>query len=747
MKKKVLVLGGTGAIGIYLVPELLSRGFQVDVTTRSVRISGTDNLNYIHGDAHNLKFLRRVLRTSTYDVVVDFMNYSTDEFRERYKLLLKSCRQYMFLSSYRVFADVKIITEHSPRLLDVSKDTNYLQTDDYALAKARQEDMLRSASSKNWTIVRPAITYSRSRFQLCTLEADTIVWRALQKKAVILPRDMLGKITTMTWAGDVARLLAKLILNKKAYGDDFNLATKEHHTWSEVVAMYKNILSLKVVLVSLSTYINAMGGGANNYQVKYDRMYDRVIDNSKILKVTGETQKKFTPLHQGLERELAAFIKDPYYPGIDYAKQAKFDRLTHEHIDLTKASPEQNKLYWTAYSPVISKVKRTLKPRTRLAHAKQSLRSAKQKTRIRTRTRQALQVAQNQRVHYKTKHAEGAILTLSGYYNYGNIIQRYALQEFLRKHGHQFVSYWQQQTEGGMRGTEFDRFRHTAKFVKKRILLKKFDVHDNFPTYIVGSDQVWRNWEYDDEKEELGYYFFNFIKNSHTKLIAYAVSFGKDATREAFISPQFIEYAKPLIKRIDYVSMRESTGVALVQKTWGIKAEQVVDPTMLLTVNDYNTLINRSPRKLDETEGVFSYMLAMNDEKEVLIKKIKNTTKMPVYTIHPYAVDVLPAVEQWLQGFRNASFVITDSFHGTVFSIINNTSFVVIENTTGGLSRLVSLLKRLGLEGRIIKEEEISNFELSKLRPIDWGDVNHKVERLRKQSADWLLNAVTNPKS
>lgn len=166
---KILLLGGTGAMGVYLVPELISLGFEVFVTSRSAKTSDNVKLTYIQGNARYDKFIEKIF-VNKYDAIVDFMVYTTEEFQYRHELLLKNTKHYIFLSTYRVFAESNLpITENSPRLLDVSNDSEYLATDEYALMKARQENILRKSQYKNWTIIRPTITYSKTRFQLGTL--------------------------------------------------------------------------------------------------------------------------------------------------------------------------------------------------------------------------------------------------------------------------------------------------------------------------------------------------------------------------------------------------------------------------------------------------------------------------------------------------------------------------------------------------------------------------------------------------
>ena len=98
-----------------------------------------------------------------------------------------------------VYADSKtLITEESPRLLDVCKDRSYLKTDEYALAKAREENILLESMQKNWTIIRPYITYNVERLQLGAIEKDIWLHRALHDRSIPLPKDVATHQTTMT---------------------------------------------------------------------------------------------------------------------------------------------------------------------------------------------------------------------------------------------------------------------------------------------------------------------------------------------------------------------------------------------------------------------------------------------------------------------------------------------------------------------------------------------------------------------
>lgn len=347
---RILLLGGTGAMGVYLREILAERGDDVFVTSRSHR-DDDGKIRYLEGDAHDLDFLKRAVAECKPDAIVDFMIYYTEAFKRRVKMLLEFSPQYIFLSSYRVFAEQVPLTERSPRLLDVSDDAEYLKTDEYALTKARQEDLLRASGRTNWTIVRPAITYSKERFQLGVLEAPLVCWRALHNLPVIMPKEMMEKQTTMTWGRDVARMIAGLVGNPKALGEDFNCATAEHHTWCEVAEIYHKTIGLKVVPCSMADYI----WGPNKYQIAVDRMLDRVLDNSKVLQATGIEQQTLTSLEDGLSCELKAFKYNPRYRWFDLARNAHMDRLTGVRIPLKYLRPSDKWPYLKLRYPWINR--------------------------------------------------------------------------------------------------------------------------------------------------------------------------------------------------------------------------------------------------------------------------------------------------------------------------------------------------------------------------------------------------------
>jgi nucleoside-diphosphate-sugar epimerase len=329
--KKVLVLGGTGAMGVYLVPELAGMGYEVKVISWDDIVSDNPLITYVKADGKDIGYLQELFNEK-FDGIIDFLMYPAEQFKERYELLLQNTGHYFYLSSYRIYDGVEVpITENSPRLLDTSKDKDFLATDDYSLFKARGEDALRNSKYDNWTIVRPAITYSKRRYQLVTLEAPVVVARALKGLPVVLPKEALSVQGTMSWAGDVAKMFARLLFNPSAYREAFTLATAEHHTWKEIAEYYREIIGLKYVAASTEDYLKIMGGTVGaRYQLAYDRLFQRIVDNSKVLRVTGLKQEDFMPLRDGLAKELSALPKNTAWPDASVVWE-RMDAYAKEH--------------------------------------------------------------------------------------------------------------------------------------------------------------------------------------------------------------------------------------------------------------------------------------------------------------------------------------------------------------------------------------------------------------------------------
>lgn len=259
------------------------------------------------------------------------MAYNTAEFAKRYPVLLDNTDQLVYLSSSRVYAEsTRPITEESPRLLDVCEDKTYTSTDEYALAKARQENMLRNSGKRNWTIIRPYITFSQYRLQLSSLEKEYWLNRALDGKTIVFSKDLADKTTTFTYGEDVARGIAAIIGRNEAMGEAFHITANQSYKWSELLEVYLNAIKEKTgtrpkVLLT-DRWQDFYGGGS--WQVKYDRLFNRAFDNSKINQFIDTTT--FSDTKQALSHCVKSFIESPKFLYINWQSEAKKDRLTGE---------------------------------------------------------------------------------------------------------------------------------------------------------------------------------------------------------------------------------------------------------------------------------------------------------------------------------------------------------------------------------------------------------------------------------
>ncbi len=371
------------------------------------------------------------------------------------------------------------------------------------------------------------------------------------------------------------------------------------------------------------------------------------------------------------------------------------------------------------------------------------------------------------------------ILTQPLGHNYGGLLQAYALQVVLKRMGHEVwtedrrdnrlqISLKLKKAIRQVLSILFsrvsDRFRkvyyptqkerniiqqHTDSFIRQYLTItepifsadKKQLLHYGFEAYVVGSDQVWRPMY----SPCLTNYFLDFTKNDTVKRIAYAASFGTD---EWEYTKRQTEICSRLVQRFDAVSVREESGVGLCEKYLHVNASHVLDPTLLLDMDDYMHLIDNEQMRLDGSGGVYTYILDANSEKTKIINSVSRNLDLAPFTVMPQKnfyqagpelIDqcVYAPVSMWLQGFKDAKFVVTDSFHGTVFSIMFNKPFIVIANKSRGLSRFTSLLKMVGLENRLLFSASELTDELIK-STIDFSAVKASIASERIQSIEFL---------
>ncbi len=346
---RVLVLGGTGAIGIHLIQLLSEKHIETYVTSR-VKRNSDKNINYIEGNALNSEFIDTLLKEH-WDVIIDFMVYTTASFKETINKYLISTEQYIFLSSARVYSNSsKPINENSTRLLDDSTDKEFLETDEYSLTKARQEDILSGTGKRNWTIIRPYITYNETRLQLGVLEKEEWLYRALHGRTIVFSEDINSKITTLTYGLDVSKGIMATIGNKTAYGEIYNITCSEKMSWENILKLYLDTLKKhlgyypKVKLLNNNEFLVCKPA---KYQINYDRLYNRVFDTQKISDFLNPND--FTRIEIGLCNCLESFLKEPQFNNINWYNEAKKDRMVKEFTSLNEISGFKQKLKYLLY--------------------------------------------------------------------------------------------------------------------------------------------------------------------------------------------------------------------------------------------------------------------------------------------------------------------------------------------------------------------------------------------------------------
>lgn len=311
--KKVLVLGATGAMGRYLVPELINLGYEVTGVGLEESAPWDLNAKYLQGNAFDKEFIETLLKEK-FDGIVNFMDYGKYNFSEYYKMFLDNTEHYIFLSSCRVYDDKEQpVRETSPRLWDSTEDEVLKASHDYCIYKAQDEDLLSASEYDNWSIVRPATTFSTMRLQLVTLEFKNGVARALAGKKAVLPIQAKDKPATLSWGGDVAKMIARILFKDEAKREAYNVCSAESRTWEEIAEYYRELIGLEVVWVDKEDYLAILSpAGRMNvrWQLEYARLFRRITDNSKVLALTGLKQEEMMPMYDGLKLEIGNIPKD-----------------------------------------------------------------------------------------------------------------------------------------------------------------------------------------------------------------------------------------------------------------------------------------------------------------------------------------------------------------------------------------------------------------------------------------------------
>ena len=366
-----------------------------------------------------------------------------------------------------------------------------------------------------------------------------------------------------------------------------------------------------------------------------------------------------------------------------------------------------------------------------------------------------MQDCDNNRKNYKDMRV--GIVTQPLEMNYGGIIQNWALQQVLKRLGHEPITIdayerfstphyifnymraklmracgkkypMPRRYHGAMRNETMGKFieEHINKTKVmgryKRGVVKQYGLD----AIVVGSDQVWRVIYSADHIED---FYLRFTEGLPIRRVAYAASFGVDKWE---YTPEQTAACAKLAEQMDAISVRETSGVDLCREHLGVEAQCVLDPTLLLEASEYSDIIDSD---WDSSEPYLAvYCLDHDKAKEKFFSQLAEEKGLKVrYFSSGWKAEL--SIQQWLAIFSNASFVVTDSFHGTVFSILFGREFYNLCSPWRGLERVASLLKTLGLEKRQLSHNNPVEPDDTH---IDWQDVNARLDVLRKESIEFL---------
>lgn len=366
------------------------------------------------------------------------------------------------------------------------------------------------------------------------------------------------------------------------------------------------------------------------------------------------------------------------------------------------------------------------------------------------------------------------ILSLVLHTNYGGILQSYALQTVLERLGHEVYVFNREQQYDKTRwkyipkrfvkriiGRDVVIFQearykkeapmicqHIWNFRKKYIheyIIKSFDdiKKMNLDAIIVGSDQVWRPCYFKSQwNAGIENAFLSFTRDWKIKRIAYAASFG---VNDWEFSDQETQLVAEAGKLFSVISVREDSGIKLLKEKLNLDSIQVLDPTLLLSRDDYVKLIEKAD--IGKSSGnLLTYILNPSSKKTTFINEVAKAKGLIPFSVNnsnvkqtaPIEQRIMPSIEKWLQGFNDAKLVVTDSFHACVFSIMFHKQFVVVGNKERGMSRFESLLDMFGLKDRLVNIGD----DISSLNEIDFSAVDKIYDILKEESMSFLFNAL-----
>ena len=324
--------------------------------------------------------------------------------------------------------------------------------------------------------------------------------------------------------------------------------------------------------------------------------------------------------------------------------------------------------------------------------------------------------------------------------NRGAVLTCYALQEIIKKIGYNpFIikhipyQYYINTYEKNSPSKEFaEKYLTLTDWVHTKTDMYKLNAR--FPTFIVGSDQIWCH---DLNYFLFDFYYLNFV-DIDKKKISYAASFG---TPDHFTGPKLVaDKVRYYLSRFDAISVRERRGVDICSNEFEAEATLVLDPVLLATPDIYEPLIKDSKKDFHKQYIAF-YIVHPHPEKFHIMEKISQETGL-------YYIDIKGdnSIEDFVAYIKNASFVVSDSFHASCFSIIFHKQFVTIDEFNND-ARFHALADLTGLHNHFVKMNDFNYSNIEKYKNvIDWNIVDERINKEREKSLNWLNENLRTPK-
>lgn len=339
----------------------------------------------------------------------------------------------------------------------------------------------------------------------------------------------------------------------------------------------------------------------------------------------------------------------------------------------------------------------------------------------------------------KSKTTVGILNHVFSNNNYGALLVAFAMETLVQEWGYNPVSLYFDFDKN--KSEVFSNFRNNNLHVTQPLNYQNIRSLNNLAdTFIVGSDQVWRNWWNDFDIFKI---WFCSFANYKKKLIAYAASFGRATFDEAEIDKAHIHN---LLSSFSAISSREASGVHILENEFNIKAKFVCDPTLLVDRKKYEQIRDVSSKTKIEnpfiTVMIFPGESSDTDNCHNAIKAVASDFGFSVKNI--FGESNQRSIPDWLYCISKSKFNIIDSYHGLLFSLIFHQNFVCITNAEGGNERFYSILKVCGLENKLLDCTEISKDKINTILniKIDWDRVEERLKPFKKESREFLEKAL-----